>query len=233
MTPRGAQDRPGQPVPGEFLARVVRTTSASAQASGFVVEVADAQFLVTAAEVVGKTTQRLLVTFERANRMLEVARLGVVGAGRAVVCRVTSANFIPSLDIPAPDWLPVASQPVFSLGYLRGIRGLGGASSVPFVLGGTVAAVAGEDQPTFFLDGSFNPGMVGGPVLSGAVGDEPPRLAGVILGRQPIETKGAAGVLSPGGDRDPTVDTTVTAVLGMGAVVDLVKAAARSEEASP
>ncbi len=210
---------------------MVRTTSPSAQASGFVVEVGETPFLLTAAEVVGKSTQRLLVTFEQANRILDVARLGVVGAGRAVVCGVTSANFIPSLDIPPLDWLPAASQPVFSLGYLRGIRGLGGAGNVPFVLGGSVAAVSGEDDPTFYIDGSFNPGMVGGPVLSATAGDVP-TLAGVVLGRQPIKTKGAVGILSPEDDRDPAVDTNVVAVLGMRAVVDLIRSVNQEEDAT-
>ena len=141
MTGRGA-DPPGHPVLGQVLSRVVRTTSPRAQASGFVVEVGHSSFLVTAAEVVGEGVQRLLVTFRRANRLLEVETLGEVGANRAAVCRITSANFIPPFDIPPLDWLPGASQRVFSIGFLRGVRGLGAAANVPFVLGGTVAAVA-------------------------------------------------------------------------------------------
>ena len=227
MTGRGA-DPPGHPVLGQVLSRVVRTTSPRAQASGFVVEVGHSSFLVTAAEVVGEGVQRLLVTFRRANRLLEVETLGEVGANRAAVCRITSANFIPPFDIPPLDWLPGASQRVFSIGFLRGVRGLGAAANVPFVLGGTVAAVAREDGPVFYVDGSFNPGMAGGPVVCAAAGDERPMVVGVTLGRQPIETKGAAGILSPGEDRDPMVDTSVVAALGVRAVVDLIGSVVRS-----
>ena len=208
---------------------MVRTTSASGQASGFVIEVGEAPFLLTAAEVVGKGTQRLLVTFEQTNRMLQVAHLGEVGAGRAAVCAITSTNFVPPLGMAAPDWSAGVSQRVFSLGFPRGIRGLGTAANVPFVLAGTLAAVSAEDGPVFYLDGSFNPGMVGGPVLCTTSDDEAPVVIGVTLGRQPIETKGAVGILSPEDDRDPTVDTNVVAVLGMRAVLDLIRSVNRDE----
>ena len=229
MTGRGPQDR-ADPALGQFLARVVRTTSPSGQASGFVIEVGGSPCLVTAAEVAGKGTQRLLVTFEQANRMLQVAHLGEVGAGRAAVCAVTSTNFVPTLAIAEPDWVPRVSQRVFSLGFPRGIRGLGAAANVPFVLAGTVAAVSVEDGPVFYLDGSFNPGIVGGPVLCATPDDEAPVVLGVTLGRQPIETKGAMGILSPEDDRDPAVDTNVVAVLGMRAVVDLIESVVREED---
>lgn len=225
---RGPQHRGDSPL-GQLVARVVRTTSPSGQASGFVIEVGEAPFLVTAAEVVGKSTQRLLVTFEQANRMLQVEHLGEVGAGRAAVCAVTSTNFVPTLDMAGPDWLPGVSQRVFSLGFPRGVRGLGTAANVPFVLAGTVAAVSVEDGPVFYLDGSFNPGMVGGPVLCATLDGDAPVVIGVTLGRQPIETKGAVGILSPEDDRDPTVDTNVVAVLGMRAVVDLIRSVNRDE----
>ncbi|MDE0375706.1 MAG: hypothetical protein OXK16_07065 [bacterium] len=208
---------------------MVRTTSPSGQASGFVIEVGEAPFLVTAAEVVGKSTQRLLVTFEQANRMLQVEHLGEVGSGRAAVCAVTSTNFVPTLGMAGPDWLPGVSQRVFSLGFPRGVRGLGTAANIPFVLAGTVAAVSVEDGPVFYLDGSFNPGMVGGPVLCATLDGDAPVVIGVTLGRQPIETKGAVGILSPEDDRDPTVDTNVVAVLGMRAVVDLIRSVNRDE----
>ena len=224
---RGPQDRGDSPL-GQLVARVVRTTSPSGQASGFVIEVGEAPFLVTAAELVGKSTQRLLVTFEQANRMLQVEHLGEVGAGRAAVCAVTS-TFVPTLDMAGPDWLPGVSQRVFSLGFPRGVRGLGTAANVPFVLAGTVAAVSVEDGPVFYLDGSFNPGMVGGPVLCATLDGDAPVVIGVTLGRQPIETKGAVGILSPEDDRDPTVDTNVVAVLGMRAVVDLIRSVNRDE----
>jgi len=225
---RGPQDHGDSPL-GQLVARVVRTTSPSGQASGFVIEVGEAPFLVTAAEVVGKSTQRLLVTFEQANRMLQVEHLGGVGAGRAAVCAVTSANFVPTLEMAGPDWLPGVSQRVFSLGFPRGVRGLGTAANVPFVLAGTVAAVSVEDGPVFYLDGSFNPGMVGGPVLCATLDGDAPVVIGVTLGRQPIETKGAVGILSPEDDRDPTVDTNVVAVLGMRAVLDLIRSVNRDE----
>ncbi len=226
---RGPQDHGDSPL-GQLVARVVRTTSPSGQASGFVIEVGEAPFLVTAAEVVGKSTQRLLVTFEQANRMLQVEHLGEVGAGRAAVCAVTSTNFVPTLDMAGPDWLPGVSQRVFSLGFPRGVRGLGTAANVPFVLAGTVAAVSVEDGPVFYLDGSFNPGMVGGPVLCATLDGDAPAVIGVTLGRQPIETKGAVGILSPEDDRDPTVDTNVVAVLGMRAVLDLIRSVNRDED---
>lgn len=229
MTDRGAPGRPGHPVPGQFLAGVVRTTSPSAQASGFVIDLDGVPYLVTAAEVVGKGAHRILVTFEQANRMLQVALLGEVGAGRAAVSRITSANFLPCLDTAPSDWVPGASQRVFSLGFPRGIRGLRAAANVPFVLGGAVAAVSVEDGPVFYVDGSFNPGMVGGPVLCAISADEPPVVLGVTLGRQPIETNTAADVLSPGTDRGLAVDASVVAVLGVRAVVDLIESATPSE----
>lgn len=231
MTTRGTQSRPVHPVSERLLSRVVRVTSARAQASGFVIEAGNSPFLVTAGEVVGKGAQRLLVTFERVNRMLEVAFLAGIGGDRAAVCQITSANFIPSLATSPLGPTPGIGQPVFSLGFIRGIRGLGKAADVPFVLAGTVAAVSSNNEPVFYIDGSFNPGMVGGPVLCGAAGGGPPVAFGVTLGRQPIETKGAAGILSPGDDRDPAVDTSVVAALGLQAVVDRIESVSRSDAA--
>ena len=65
-------------------------------------------------------------------------------------------------------------------------------------------------------------------MVCAAAGDERPMVVGVTLGRQPIETKGAAGILSPGEDRDPMVDTSVVAALGVRAVVDLIGSVVRS-----
>ena len=226
MTAGGAQDPSGPPVSERFLSRVVRTTGPTEQASGFVIEVDGEPFLLTAAGVVGKGARRLLVMFERANRMLEVALLGTAGGGRVAVCWIASANFIPPCDISAADRAPRVLEPVFSVGFLRGVRGLATAGDAPFVLSASVAAVPGEGEPVFYLDGSFNPGMVGGPVLRADLGDDPPVVLGVTLGRQPIETKGATGILSPGEDRDPAVDTNVVAVLGIRSIVDLIRSGA-------
>ena len=218
---RGAYD---PPLPRDIVCRVVRTTSPEGQASGFVIEVAGELHLVTAAEVVGERTTRLLVTLEGANRMLHVAHLGNAGGDRIAVCRILSGPEIRPLERCEGPCIPGASQAVFSVGFLRGVRGLGAAANVPFVLRGTVSAVAsGADGPVLYVDGSFNPGMVGGPSLCLMPAGGPPRVVGVTLGRQPIETKGAGGVLSPvGEEKDPAVDTSVVAVLGISVLVDLI-----------
>lgn len=215
------------PITEEIVSRVVRTTSPAGQASGFAIGVGGEPYLVTAAEVVGKRTNRLLVTFERANRMLHVAYLGKAGTDRIAVCRIISGTFIPPLDISSRPGMPSASQGVFSIGFLRGVRGLGTAANVTFVFSRTVAAVASAaEEPVIYVDGSFNPGIVGGPVLYCNAACEPPRVVGVVLGRQLIETKGAGGVLSPvGQEKDPAVDTSVVAVLDIGAVAGLVGSA--------
>lgn len=204
----------------------MRTTSPAGQASGFVIEVGGELHLVTAAEVVGERTTRILVTLGGANRMLQVAHRGNAGRGRIAVCRILSGPRIPPLERCEGPCLPGASRAVFSIGFLRGVRDLGAAANVPFVLMGTVSAVApGADGPVLYVDGSFNPGMVGGPSLCLPVSGSP-RVVGVTLGRQPIETRGAGGVLSPvGEEKDPAVDTSVVAVLGISALVDLIGSA--------
>lgn len=190
------------------------------------VECDGAPILVTSAAVVGKATKHLLVTLEGANRMLGITRIGAVADGRLAVCRVRSGPPIPPLDLGSESEMPDVSDAVFSVGYLRGVRGLGEAADFPFVFRGTVAAVSPSGHgPVAYVDGSFNPGMVGGPSLAPASGGLGVRVAGITLCRQPVETKGAGGVLSPvGEERDPEVDSSVTAVLGIKSVVDLVHA---------
>ena len=214
----------GPPVPPEVVGRVVRTISPAGQASGFVIEAGGEPYLVTAAEVAGERATRLLVTHQGANRMIHVAHLGNAGGDRIAVCRIVSGPPIQPLECFDGASMPGASQAVFSIGFLRGVRGLGAAGNVPFVLQGTVAAaVSGVDGPVLYVDGSFNPGMVGGPFLFPGAAGGPPQVVGVTLGRQPIETKGAGGVLSPvGEERDPAVDTSVVAVLGISALADLI-----------
>ncbi len=208
-----------------ILTGVVRTTSPSGQASGFVVETTHGPFLVTAARVAAIRTKRLLVTFEGANRMLQIAYSGKAGGSRVAMCRIVSANFIPPLPLQTTS-LPRVSQRIFTIGFLSGIRGLGVAAEMPFVLGATVAAVAtgSEGGGVLYLDGSFNPGMIGGPVVRPATNDRPPEVVGVTLGSQPIETRGAAGLPPPiGGHGDAEVDSRVIAVLSIGCILDLIE----------
>lgn len=173
-------------ITANFIQRTFRIKCGESVGTGFTIDVDGRQYLVTAKHVVQGFTPVVGIEVFGNNMWTPVASTLVAHGGKDIDVSVLA----PAVAMSPPNLPAIASsggvaygQDVYFLGFPFGVLSnvlLGDAGHpLPLVKKALMSSFAGN---VYLLDGHNNPGFSGGPVVFGANGAVPTRIAAVISG---------------------------------------------------
>ncbi|MCC6993843.1 MAG: trypsin-like peptidase domain-containing protein [Deltaproteobacteria bacterium] len=171
------------------LTRLFKVKHGDQLGTSFVLDVGNAQYLVTARHVLRGYRGELAILLNGAWRTLAATPIWAKPAKADIAAIRLPSPIAPNLPLPATCKGFAYGQDAFFLGYPLGMQmddmGMNAANPLPFAKKGCISAFQTNRLGVFeiFLDGHSNPGFSGGPLVTVLPNDTQYSVIGVVSGR--------------------------------------------------